>query len=124
VLLIADTFRMGGHATHDEREARATFDATLFSHWGKRDPIGIYETYLIESTMDLESGRRAKHIDGLRERNAEVLRSVESRVTKEVEQAAREALESAHTNMPTGESAADGLYAEAKAALNEAVAAS
>ena len=83
VLLIADTFRMGGHATHDEREARATFDATLFSHWGKRDPIGIYETYLIESTMDLESGRRAKHIDGLRERNAEVLREIESRVTKE-----------------------------------------
>ena len=124
VLLIADTFRMGGHATHDEREARATFDATLFSHWGKRDPIGIYETYLIESTMDLESGRRAKHIDGLHEPNAEVLRSVESRVTKEVEQAAREALESAHTNMPRGESAADGVYAEAKAALNEAVAAS
>ena len=124
VLLIADTFRMGGHATHDEREARATFDATLFSHWGKRDPIGIYETYLIEGTMDLESGRRAKHIDGLRERNAEVLRDVESRVTKEVEQAASEALESARTNMPTGESATDGANAEAKAALNEAVAAS
>ncbi len=124
VLLIADTFRMGGHATHDEREARATFDATLFSHWGKRDPIGIYEIYLIESPVDLESGRRAKHIDGLRERNAAVLRSVESRVTKEVEQAANEALESAHTNMPRGESAADGAYAEAKAALNEAVAAS
>src|SRR5206468_12080523 len=88
VLLIANTFRMGGHATHDEREARATFDATLFSHWGKRDPIGIYETYLIERTMDLESGRRVKYIDGLRERNAEVLRGVESRVTKEVEQAA------------------------------------
>jgi TPP-dependent pyruvate/acetoin dehydrogenase alpha subunit len=124
VLLIADTFRMGGHATHDEREARATFDATLFSHWGMRDPIGIYETYLIESAMELETGRRAKHIDGLHERNAEVLRSVESRVTKEVEQAAREALESAHTNMPPGESASDGVYAEAKAALNEAVAVS
>ena len=79
---------------------------------------------MIEGTLDLESGRRAKHIDGLRERNAEVLRSVESRVTKEVEQAAKEALESARTNMPRGESAADGVYAEAKAALNEAVAAS
>jgi TPP-dependent pyruvate/acetoin dehydrogenase alpha subunit len=115
---------MGGHATHDEREARATFDATLFSHWGKRDPIGIYETYLIESEMELETGRRAKHIAGLRERNAEMLRSIESRVTKEVEQAAREALESTYTNMPTGESAAEGVYAEAKPALNEAVAAS
>src|SRR2546422_2573823 len=39
VLLIADTFRMGWHATHHEREARATFDSTLFSHEGKRDPI-------------------------------------------------------------------------------------
>ena len=121
VLLIADTFRMGGHATHDEREARATFDATLFSHWGKRDPIGIYETYLIESTMDLESGSPAKHIDRLRERNAEVLRSVESRVTKEVEQAANEALESARTNMPRGKSAADGVYAAVKAVLDEVV---
>jgi TPP-dependent pyruvate/acetoin dehydrogenase alpha subunit len=123
VLLIADTFRMGGHATHDEREARATFDATLFSHWGKRDPIGIYETYLIDSAMDLESGRRAKHIDGLRERNAEMLHSVESRVTKEVEQASREALESAHNNMPTGESAAEGVYGEVRTVFDDAVAA-
>jgi len=124
VLLIADTFRMGGHATHDEREARATFDATLFSHWGKRDPIGLYETYLIEGTLDLESGRRMKDTDGLRGRNAEVLRRVEARVTDEVEQAANEALESARNNMPIGESAAEGVYAGAKAVLNEAVAAS
>ncbi len=123
VLLIADTFRMGGHATHDEREARATFDSTLFSHWGKRDPIGLYETYLIEGTVDLESGRRMKHTDGLRDRNAEVLRRLEMRATQEVEQAANEALESARTNMPSGESAAEGVYAQAKA-LNEAVAAS
>ncbi|HWN99515.1 MAG TPA: thiamine pyrophosphate-dependent enzyme, partial [Blastocatellia bacterium] len=41
-LLIADTFRMGGHATHDEREARETFDASLFEYWGKRDPIGLF----------------------------------------------------------------------------------
>jgi len=124
VLLIADTFRMGGHATHDEREARATFDATLFSHWGKRDPIGLYETYLIEGTLDLESGRRMKDTDGMRERNAEVLRRLEARVTDEVEQAANDALESARTNMPKGESAAEGVYAQAKAVLNEAVAVS
>jgi len=124
VQLIADTFRMGVHATHDEREARATFDSTLFSHWGKRDPIGLFETYLIEGTVDLESGRRVKHTDAVRERNAEVLRRLEARVTDEVEQAANEALESARTNMPKGESAAEGVYAEAQAVLNEAVAAS
>jgi TPP-dependent pyruvate/acetoin dehydrogenase alpha subunit len=46
VMLVADTFRMGGHATHDEREARATLPAESFSAWGKRDPIGQFEEYL------------------------------------------------------------------------------
>ncbi len=122
VLLIADTFRMGGHATHDEREARATFDSTLFSHWGKRDPIGLYETHLIDGTLDLVSGRRTINSEDLRERNAEVLRRIDARVTGEVEQAAHDALESARANMPRGESAAKGVYAEAKPLLNQAVA--
>ena len=113
VLLIADTFRMGGHATHDEREARATFDAQLFSYWGKRDPIGVYETFLIEGTLDLESGRRAKRTDALRERNAGVLRSLEQGVIDEVDQATIQALDSARTNMPRAESAAEGVYAKA-----------
>jgi pyruvate dehydrogenase E1 component alpha subunit/2-oxoisovalerate dehydrogenase E1 component alpha subunit len=121
VLLIANTFRMGGHATHDEREARATFDSTLFSHWGKRDPIGLYETYLIEGTLELETGRRAKRTDGLR--NAEALRRIEDRVILEVEQAAEQALESARTHMPKGESAAKGVYAEAQATITGAGAA-
>jgi TPP-dependent pyruvate/acetoin dehydrogenase alpha subunit len=124
VLLIADTFRMGGHATHDEREARETFDSTLFSHWGKRDPIGLYEAYLIGGTLDLASGRRINETEGLRDRNADALRGIEARVTDEVEQAANEALESARSNMPKGESAADGVYAEALAVRNEAVAVS
>ncbi len=45
-MLIADTFRMGGHATHDEREARDTFPAEWFAAWGRRDPIGLYEEHL------------------------------------------------------------------------------
>src|SRR5207247_229188 len=45
-LLVAQTFRMGGHATHDEREARDTFPRDLFEHWGRRDPIGMYEEHL------------------------------------------------------------------------------
>jgi pyruvate dehydrogenase E1 component alpha subunit/2-oxoisovalerate dehydrogenase E1 component alpha subunit len=113
VLLIADTFRMGGHATHDEREARATFDAKLFSYWGKRDPIGVYETFLIEGTLDLESGRKVKRNDASRERNAKVLRGLEQRVTDDVDQAADQALESSRTNMPRGESAAQGVYSVA-----------
>lgn len=113
VLLIADTFRMGGHATHDEREARETFDAELFSYWGKRDPIGVYETFLIDGTLDLESGRRVKRTDALRERNAGVLRTLEQHAIEAVDRAAVQALESRRFNMPRGESAAEGVYAQA-----------
>jgi TPP-dependent pyruvate/acetoin dehydrogenase alpha subunit len=111
-MLIAETFRMGGHATHDEREARQTFPAELFERWGKRDPIGMYETYLIESDLDLESGTRARRSKNLRERNAALLRSIEERVIAEVDRAAQEALSSARAHMPRPESAAEGVYAQ------------
>lgn len=110
VILVADTFRMGGHATHDEREARTTFDADLFSHWGKRDPIGLFERYLIEGSVDLETGNPIDFGDASRKRNMEVLEGIETRITQEVDRAAEEALESVRTNMPRGESAAIGVY--------------
>jgi len=113
-LLIAETFRMGGHATHDEREARSTFAAELFQHWGKRDPIGLYETWLTEGRIDLESGKRADNTPQVKDRNAEALRRIEQRVTEEVDQAAEEALVSFRTNMPHPESAAEGVYASEK----------
>ena len=53
-LLVVETFRMGGHATHDEAEARRTFDASLFEHWGRRDPIGLFEEYLVEEGVSRE----------------------------------------------------------------------
>ena len=114
VLLIADTFRMGGHATHDEREARATFDSTLFSHWGKRDPIGLYESFLIGGKLDLQSGRRVDSSDEARGHNTAILRRIEAEVTEEVERATEEALESARSNMPVASSAGDGVYTEAQ----------
>ncbi|HEX8087439.1 MAG TPA: thiamine pyrophosphate-dependent enzyme, partial [Blastocatellia bacterium] len=113
-LLVAQTFRMGGHATHDEREARATFDAQLFAHWGKRDPVGLFENYLIEGALDLETGRRMKQTAVIRELNAEILRRAEQRVIKEIERAEEEALESLRTKMPRPESAAEGVYADAE----------
>jgi TPP-dependent pyruvate/acetoin dehydrogenase alpha subunit len=112
-LLIAETFRMGGHSTHDEREARATFDARLFEHWGKRDPIGLFENYLIESGLDLETGRQVKRTSVIKELNADILSRAEERVTKQVEQAAEEALQSMRTKLPRPESAAEGVYADA-----------
>lgn len=110
-LLIAETFRMGGHATHDEREARETFDANLFEYYGKRDPIGMFETYLEEGTLDLATGRRMRRTNSLRQRNAEILRRAEERVIREVEQAAEEALASSRQRLPLPESAGEGVYA-------------
>ncbi|HWC75303.1 MAG TPA: thiamine pyrophosphate-dependent dehydrogenase E1 component subunit alpha [Gemmatimonadales bacterium] len=92
-LLIAETFRMGGHATHDEREARETFPPELFTTWGKRDPIGLYEEYLKE--------------DGT---SAKVLAEVEAETTNEVERAAADALAS-REKMPAGRTALEGVYA-------------
>ncbi|MGH7537051.1 MAG: thiamine pyrophosphate-dependent enzyme, partial [Gemmatimonadales bacterium] len=92
-MLVAETFRMGGHATHDEREARETFAAELFAEWGKRDPIGLYEEYL------KEEGWSEQH-----------LADVETEVTAAVEDAERAAVES-REHMPEAESALDGVYA-------------
>jgi TPP-dependent pyruvate/acetoin dehydrogenase alpha subunit len=110
-LLVAETFRMGGHATHDEREARETFDAGLFEHYGKRDPIGLFESFLIEGTLDLASGQRLQGAENLRQSNREILAQAEARVISEVEQAADEALLSARQRQPLPESAGEGVYA-------------
>jgi TPP-dependent pyruvate/acetoin dehydrogenase alpha subunit len=93
-LLVAETFRMGGHATHDEREARETFPARLFTEWGKRDPIGLYEEYLKE-----EGWTPAQLAD------------VEADVTAQVERAEQEAVAS-RDRMPAGEGALGGVYAD------------
>lgn len=92
-VLVAETFRMGGHATHDEQEARETFPAALFERWGQRDPIGLYEEHLKE--------------DG---RTEAELAAVEAEVAAAVEQAAAEALAS-RERMPEPGSAIGGVYA-------------
>ena len=94
VILSAETFRMGGHATHDEQEARTVLPPEQFAHWGKREPIGLYEQYLKQ--------------DGIK---AAQLEAVEAEVTAEVDNAAEEALASRHSNMPPPESAIEGVYA-------------
>ena len=95
-LLVASTFRMGGHATHDEREARDTFPAKLFAEWGKRDPIGLYEEYLKEAGW-----------------SAVELEKVEAEVSGEIERAEAEALAS-REKMPAGESALVGVYSNGR----------
>lgn len=94
VLLAAETFRMGGHATHDEAEARATFSAELFAAWGRRDPIALYEEYLEHAGIA-----------------AAELAAIERTIEGEVEAAEAEALESRRAHMPAGDSALAGVYA-------------
>jgi TPP-dependent pyruvate/acetoin dehydrogenase alpha subunit len=90
MVLVAETFRMGGHATHDEREARETFPPELFRHWGRRDPVALMEEFL-----------RSEGVE------AAVLEEIESEVTSEVDTAADVARESKDRS-PTPEGA---LYA-------------
>lgn len=82
-LLTVDTFRMGGHATHDEAEARRTFAPELFAEWGRRDPIGLYEEHLVRKGI-----ARSR------------LKALEQTVTDEVESAAGRALERRDDNAP------------------------
>jgi TPP-dependent pyruvate/acetoin dehydrogenase alpha subunit len=94
VMLAANTFRMGGHATHDEREARAILPAELFAEWGNKDPVGLYEEHL-------------KRI-GL---TAAALEAVEARVETEIADAEQQALRSRDASAPAPESATRGVYA-------------
>jgi len=78
-IVVADTFRMGGHATHDEREAREAFPPELFAAWGRRDPIGLFEAWLMDRGVPQDA-----------------LAAIEHDVTAEMDRAADEALESKH----------------------------
>ena len=118
VLMTTTTFRMGGHATHDEAEAREMLSPALFQYWGERDPIGMYEMHLVQSEMPLEEGLRELEIDasGLPEPRAERNRTVLERVAKaaedEIEAAAARALDSRAHHMPDGSDVEADLFAE------------
>jgi TPP-dependent pyruvate/acetoin dehydrogenase alpha subunit len=103
VILTAHTFRMGGHATHDEQEARALFSAAVFKFWGLRDPIGCYEAWLTGRGTD---GGRNGRISPAK------LESVEEEVVREVDAAAAEALASRELHPPHPEEAVGGVTAD------------
>ena len=46
VIVVAHTFRMGGHATHDEGISRGLLPADRFDHYGRRDPLRVYRAFL------------------------------------------------------------------------------
>lgn len=96
VLLTARTFRMGGHATHDEAEGRALCGEEEFAHWGARDPVGCYEEWL----------------KGTKKIPAADLQAVEEKVTAEVDEAARIALAGRDDGPATAKELTSGVYAE------------
>jgi 2-oxoisovalerate dehydrogenase E1 component len=93
-IVFAETFRMGGHATHDEREAREIFAPEVFEYWGKRDPIGMYESYLEREGIPRSA-----------------LEKTENSVIEEIAKAEKEALASRDTSMPSAEAVTRGVYA-------------
>lgn len=95
VIIVTRTFRMGGHATHDEREARELFDDAVYRHWGQRDPVGCYETWLVEE----------RGIDRAR------LEAIEARVSAEIDAAAEEAKAGRGVREPDPATVSDGVYA-------------
>ncbi len=102
VMVLADTFRMGGHATHDESEARRMIDAAEFERWGRRDPVGQFEEYLAHLGRPLGYGAEYSAAAGpdLLARNREVLEKIESEVLDEVDVAEEEALRSRGESLP------------------------
>ena len=109
-IVTARTFRMGGHATHDEAEARALFPPETFAYWGQRDPIGTYEAWLVAEGPALD-GRSRRSQEARREANTAALAEAERRVTTEIEAAEAEALRSRKEKMPPPEDAVTGVYA-------------
>lgn len=107
-LLIADTFRMGGHATHDEEDARKLLAPSLFEYWGKRDPIGCYEEYLVNSDYNLTDNNGLSK-DERRTANRRALEAIEESVIAEIDRSIAEALESRNLP-PHPESVAEGVY--------------
>jgi TPP-dependent pyruvate/acetoin dehydrogenase alpha subunit len=102
VMVTATTFRMGGHATHDEGESRAILPEGDFVYWGKRDPIGMYESYLADAPWKLSATRS----------NREALETAEAEVEAEVGDAERLALESRASRQPDPATQRKGVFAE------------
>ena len=115
VFLSAETFRMGGHATHDVREARELLSPELFEHWGRRDPIGLFEEFLATGPVELETtgeGTQEPVVAERERRNRQVLARIETEVVREVDEAAESALASRlkEETIPSPQ-AGEGVYA-------------
>lgn len=94
VMLVAETFRMGGHATHDEADARRVLGAAPFAAWAPRDPIALCEARLVARGVGVG-----------------MLADAAADAAREVDVGVAEALESRAARMPRGEGGIAGVYA-------------
>ena len=99
VFVVADTFRMGGHATHDEGESRRILPPELFAHYGRRDPVRTYRAFL---RMGGAGGAPVAE---------SVLDELEARVGAEVKSAEHEAISSQRAARPDPAEAGEGVFA-------------
>ena len=88
-LIEAKTFRMKGHAEHDDA---FYVPKKTFEYWQKRDPISNYEKYLLKEKV----------------LSKKELTDIQSSVAKEMDEAQKFAEESP---LPEAKEAAEGLYA-------------
>ena len=101
-MVLAETFRMGGHATHDEREARQMMSPEMFQEWGRRDPVGMYEEYLADlgRPLVMEGNHPANPAADPGEWNRSLMRTIEEETLQEVDAAEQEALRSRDRSVP------------------------
>ena len=99
VLIYASTFRMGGHATHDEREARALFESDTFRDWAARDPVGCFEE-TVKAAGWLGKGAEAQ------------LQAWEDEVTREIDAAEKAALDARSAAPPDPDAMLGEVYAK------------
>lgn len=99
VIVVARTFRFGGHATHDEAEARDLFEQEVFDYWAKREPIACFEEWL-KNDSDALSGDVVSTLEAL-----------ENSVAEEVEAAAQNALDSQKKSLPDEDAMLGDVFA-------------
>ncbi len=100
VIVVAHTFRMGGHATHDEGISRELLPADRFEHFGRRDPVRVYRAFL-----------RRGGAGGAPIPDAE-LTALEEQVEAETRAAEAEALASHRARRPDPTTATAGVFAD------------
>lgn len=112
-LVLAHTFRMGGHATHDEGLSRRILPAEHFDFYGRRDPVRVFGAFLRRGSPGGEGlGWPAVAAGRIEE--------IERRVGEEAREAEAEALDSHRRRRPDPEAARAGVFGQVSRRFSEA----